>query len=109
MKSDEIIKSTKMQDNLAEFARKNKIHYLDLLPAFKANAGLKLFYDYDGHWTTEGNRLAAQETFVFLVSDAARFISGATLYIDGCYGVEPLRDGALESLAHRPDMQQPET
>lgn len=33
---------------------------------------------------------------VFLASDAARFISGATLYIDGCHGLRPARPGALE-------------
>ena len=32
---------------------------------------------------------------IFLASDAAQFVSGAVLYVDGCYGVEPIRGASL--------------
>lgn len=67
MKADDVIESTKMQDVLADHSRRHKTYFVDLLPAFKANSRVKLFYDYDGHWTPEGNGLAAEETFKFLV------------------------------------------
>ncbi|MFC2040589.1 SDR family NAD(P)-dependent oxidoreductase [Chloroflexota bacterium] len=33
---------------------------------------------------------------IFLASDAASFISGTTLYVDGCYGIEPIRGVGLD-------------
>lgn len=35
---------------------------------------------------------------VYLASEAAGFISGATLFIDGCHGMMPVRPGALDEL-----------
>jgi len=66
MEPDDVIQSTRMQDLLAVFASKEGVPYLDLLPAFRARSRDRLFYDYDGHWTAEGNRLAAEEIFSFL-------------------------------------------
>ena len=67
MQRQEVIESTAIQDILRDHAREEGTPFLDLLPAFKAEADVKLFYDYDGHLTVEGHRLAAEETLAFLL------------------------------------------
>jgi hypothetical protein len=48
------------------------IEYLDLLPAFRAHAeaGAKLFFEYDGHPNSEGYRLIAKEVLAYLEGNA---------------------------------------
>jgi hypothetical protein len=51
------------------------IEYLDLLPAFRAHAeaGAKLFFEYDGHPNSEGYRLIAQEVLDHLEDNAEEY------------------------------------
>jgi lysophospholipase L1-like esterase len=51
------------------------IEYLDLLPAFRAHAeaGAKLFFEYDGHPNSEGYRLIAQEVLDHLEGNAEEY------------------------------------
>jgi hypothetical protein len=63
---DETIASTRMQDVLREHARAQGTYFLDLLPALKPHANAPLVFDYDGHWTPLGNRLAAEASVAFL-------------------------------------------
>jgi hypothetical protein len=51
------------------------IEYLDLLPAFRehAEAGAKLFYEFDGHPNSEGYRLTAQQVLARLESNAEEY------------------------------------
>jgi len=50
---------------LDETCRRNKITYLNLLPAFKCSAarGEQLYFNIDGHWNSNGHRLAAELIF----------------------------------------------
>jgi len=45
---------------LEDYARRNGIPYINLLPAFLNNSDKELFFDIDGHFTPEANRLAAR-------------------------------------------------
>jgi lysophospholipase L1-like esterase len=51
------------------------IEYLDLLPAFRAQAeaGAKLFFEYDGHPNAEGYRLIAREVLAHLKGNAEKY------------------------------------
>jgi lysophospholipase L1-like esterase len=51
------------------------IEYLDLLPAFRehAEAGAKLFFQYDGHPNSEGYRLIAKEVLAHLEGNAEKY------------------------------------
>jgi GDSL-like Lipase/Acylhydrolase family len=51
------------------------IEYLDLLPAFRAHAeaGAKLFFEYDGHPNSEGYRLIAKEVLAHLEGNAEEY------------------------------------
>jgi lysophospholipase L1-like esterase len=51
------------------------IEYLDLLPAFRAHAdaGAKLFFEYDGHPNAEGYRLIAKEVLDHLEGNAEEY------------------------------------
>lgn len=53
---------------LLEFCASRKIPALDLLPSFDEarSEGRHLFYSWDGHWTPEGHRLAAETLARFL-------------------------------------------
>lgn len=66
LKQDAVVQSVAMQDILRSLAKRDGIPFLDLLPPFRKAAEQKLFWDYDGHWTVEGNLLAAESTLAFL-------------------------------------------
>ncbi|MFN0149082.1 MAG: GDSL-type esterase/lipase family protein [bacterium] len=57
---ERVVAETPLQDRLAEFARDRRILYCDLLPALRARAGERLFFEQDGHWTRTGNDVAAR-------------------------------------------------
>ncbi len=44
-----------------QFFEKESIKYIDLYEPFKAASDGTLYYNYDGHWTAKGHRLAANE------------------------------------------------
>lgn len=55
---------------LVEFLEENGLPYVTLLPRFRAHyqqSGPDLYFHYDGHWTTEGHRLAGQVISEYLV------------------------------------------
>lgn len=58
---------TKLALRLAEFAKSKDLDFLDLTEKFKddlaRNPYDKIFYDYDGHLTALGNRLAAEAIY----------------------------------------------
>jgi len=57
--------TTKPQDEMGTFARKNSIKMLDLLPVLKKRAGELLFYD-QCHYTPRGNEIVAKAISDFL-------------------------------------------
>lgn len=50
------------QKRLKEMLIAEKIAYFDLLPSFR-NAKENLYYPTDGHWNSEGHKLAAEELY----------------------------------------------
>ena len=50
---------------LGETCQKNEIAYLNLLPRFKLSAtqGEQLYFNIDGHWNSDGHKLAAELIF----------------------------------------------
>jgi hypothetical protein len=72
-KPHEYIESSAMQKRIKKIAADNGIPVLDLLPEFKkASAKRLLYYPYDGHWNRDGNRLAAEQTYIFLKKSLLR-------------------------------------
>lgn len=61
---------TRLNLRLAEFAKSKDIDFLDLSEKFKddlaRNPDHKIFYDYDGHLTALGNRLAAEAIYEYM-------------------------------------------
>ena len=57
---DRVVRDTVFQDRLAQFARKEKIAYVDLLPAMRKRISSRLYYEQDGHWTAAGHDIAAR-------------------------------------------------
>lgn len=57
---ENIRKSNKLGDSLATWAKQNSIHLINPVNDFRARelAGEKLYYYYDGHWTTKGHAAA---------------------------------------------------
>lgn len=53
---------------LAALCQRHQIPFLDLLPVMRETASQEsgLYFDYDGHWTPAGHRVAAQTIFRFL-------------------------------------------
>ena len=47
-------------DLVEDYVRRNRIPYINLLPAFLKNKGKELFFDIDGHLTPDANRIAAE-------------------------------------------------
>ncbi|TEU21937.1 MAG: hypothetical protein E3J21_01150 [Anaerolineales bacterium] len=45
------------------------IHVLDLTPVFRAHSGDQIYFTEDTHWNVEGNRLAAEATYNYLVEN----------------------------------------
>jgi len=60
-----------VETRLRAFCAANEIPYLDLLPAFRAQAdeGKILYFPGDGHWLPSGHSLAAEEIYRFLVQE----------------------------------------
>ncbi|HKW15839.1 MAG TPA: hypothetical protein VJS69_15245 [Candidatus Krumholzibacteria bacterium] len=54
-----VTRDTVFQHELAEFARKEKIELVDLLPAMRKRPSARLYYAEDGHWTGAGHDVAA--------------------------------------------------
>jgi len=54
-----------------QFCEENGIRYLDLTPGFREHAlqGEQLYFREDGHWNEEGNRLAADLIYDYLVKN----------------------------------------
>lgn len=63
---------TRLNLRLAEFAKSKDIDFLDLSQKFKehllASADDKIYFDYDGHLTPLGNRLAAQAIYEYILN-----------------------------------------
>lgn len=57
---------------LADFAAQHNIHYLDLTPAFQAEAGSgkELYYPFDTHWNQLGHNLAANTIHEYINENA---------------------------------------
>ena len=55
---------------LAEIAERQGLRYLDLLPAVREaqEAGAKLYFPADGHWTSAGHQFAARQIADYLTS-----------------------------------------
>jgi hypothetical protein len=54
---------------MKEFLEEQHISFVDLLPAFKENESLPvrpLYWEHDGHWNVEGNRVAGQTVSRYL-------------------------------------------
>ncbi|MCA9447658.1 MAG: SGNH/GDSL hydrolase family protein [Candidatus Omnitrophica bacterium] len=60
IETDYVEDSTSFQDEIIKRSRRIDIPTIDLLPEFKEHPQPKdLYFDFDGHWTAEGNRFAA--------------------------------------------------
>jgi hypothetical protein len=57
---DRVVRDTVFQDRLAQFARREQLPYIDLLPAMRKRASSRLYYEQDGHWTAAGHDVAAR-------------------------------------------------
>jgi len=57
---DRVLHDTVFQDRLAQFARKQQLPYIDLLPAMRKRTSSRLYYRQDGHWTAAGHDVAAR-------------------------------------------------
>ncbi len=58
---------------LEEIANKNNITYLGLCPFFQdyhKETGKELHYRYDGHWNSEGHKLATELIYQKIVDDS---------------------------------------
>ena len=61
---------TRINDELADFAKENKIPFLDLLPSQREyEKKIDLFLPVDPHWNKEGHKLVAKTIYDFLVSN----------------------------------------
>jgi len=61
---------TRVNDELANFAKENKIPLLDLLPSQREyGRKVNLFLPADPHWNKEGHKLVAKTIYDFLVSN----------------------------------------
>lgn len=56
---ERVLRQTPFQDRLAQFASRENIPLLDLLPAMRAHPEQRLYYDQDGHWNAAGHGVAA--------------------------------------------------
>jgi hypothetical protein len=48
------------RDVESEFARQEKLPFIDLLPAMRKRSSSRLYYEQDGHWTAAGHDVAAR-------------------------------------------------
>jgi hypothetical protein len=56
---ERVVHDTVFQNQLADFARKQQIPLIDLLPDLRKRPTARLYYDQDGHWTAAGHDVAA--------------------------------------------------
>ena len=54
---------------LKEFFKENQISYLDLYFNFKGKSIKNLYYEKDAHWTLEGNLVAAEAIYQYLLKN----------------------------------------
>ena len=54
-----VIEDTVFQHQIAEFARKEHVEFVDLLPALRKRPSARLYFAQDGHWTAAGHDVAA--------------------------------------------------
>ena len=69
--------SSKCISDLYSASQENKISALNLLPFFREatnNTSLHYYYPYDGHWNSDGHKLAAEEIYNFLVSQRVEIV-----------------------------------
>lgn len=57
---DRVVHDTVFQDRLAQFARKEQVPYVDLLPAMRKRISSRVYFEQDGHWTAAGHDIAAR-------------------------------------------------
>lgn len=55
-----VLHDTVFQDRLAQFAQKEKLPLIDLLPEMRKRSSARLYYEQDGHWTAAGHDVAAR-------------------------------------------------
>jgi hypothetical protein len=56
---DRVLHDAVFQEQLAQFARKEQIALVDLLPAMRKRPTSRLYFEQDGHWTAAGHDVAA--------------------------------------------------
>ena len=56
---ERVVNDTVFQHELAEFARKEHVDLVDLLPALRKRPTARLYFEQDGHWTAAGHDVAA--------------------------------------------------
>jgi len=56
---ERVLRDTPFQDRLTQFASRENIPLLDLLPVMRAHPEKRLYYDQDGHWNAAGHKVAA--------------------------------------------------
>jgi len=57
---DRVLRDTVFQDRLAQFAKQEKVPFIDLLPAMRKRSSSRLYYEQDGHLTAAGHDVAAR-------------------------------------------------
>lgn len=55
--------------SIESLGMENDIHVLDLTPVFRAHSGNQIYFTEDTHWNIEGNRLAAEATYNYMVEN----------------------------------------
>lgn len=73
MKKDVPVEGAKVDtlifEEISSYLEKRGILYINPLKEFKANAAPQkvLYFNFQGHWTIEGNRLAAKIMYDYLI------------------------------------------
>ncbi|HET6349493.1 MAG TPA: hypothetical protein VFH88_10470, partial [Candidatus Krumholzibacteria bacterium] len=58
---DRVLHDTEFQKRLADFAEREHVALIDLLPEMRSHPDQRLYYTQDGHWTPAGHEVAAAE------------------------------------------------
>jgi len=56
---ERVLRDTVFQSRLAQFAKKEQVPLIDLLPTLRKHSSSRLYYEEDGHWTPAGHDVAA--------------------------------------------------
>lgn len=56
----------KVSEIFTGYGKEKEIPTLPLLPVFRKNKNLPLYFNYDPHWTNVGHRLAAEQIYIYL-------------------------------------------